>query len=89
MANCYVSITGTSRISWNLVQEAIFSFTVLRARIHNPQTLDMVKVVGELVTQAQFLRANRELSDQVLLNAVPCNHRLGTVHASFFHLSQD
>jgi hypothetical protein len=42
----------------NLMQEAIFSFTVLRTRIHNPQTLDMVKVVGELVTQAQFSRAN-------------------------------
>jgi len=42
----------------NLVQEAIFYFTVLRARIHNPQTLDMIKIVGELVTQAQFSRAN-------------------------------
>jgi hypothetical protein len=47
-----------NRVQPNLVQEAIFSFTVLGARIHNPQTLDMVKVVGELVTQAQFSRAN-------------------------------
>ena len=42
----------------NSVQEAIFSFTVLRDRIHDPRTLHIVKVVGELVTQAQFSPAN-------------------------------
>ena len=42
----------------DLVQEAVFSFTILRAKSDDQQTLHMIEVVGELVTQARFSRAN-------------------------------
>jgi len=40
----------------NIVQTALFSFTVLRGRMSEPETIEMVKLVERLVAESQFAK---------------------------------
>jgi hypothetical protein len=39
----------------DLIREAVFSYTILRERTSDEETIEAVKVIGQLVSQAQFL----------------------------------
>ena len=42
----------------DLIREAVFSYTVLRERTNEEETIQVVKTIGQLVSQAEFLRSS-------------------------------